>query len=181
MPLSGFNTLIPVTFLYEHDSNLLFNQNTFATQQGLPLNLVNALSSCKDETILNYSNIFLTDTLKVDDVIHINSKQTLPLNFATYLGLSGYPNITSNTVYVTLSADPSLSAALTFSTSLSDATHTHFMFNDIDGLRCRISVIDNSWTKNLTVNLSTFNCYFSVRTPVISAQNSDIFEYSLEF
>ena len=86
--LSGYNTLNPVQFVYESDVDLIINQNTFVTQQGLSLNLVNALSSLQDETISNYSNIFLTDALPVNDIISLPPKQEALLTFPTYLALS---------------------------------------------------------------------------------------------
>jgi hypothetical protein len=102
--LSGFNYLQPVNFLYEHDDDLVFNQDTFQTQQGLTLNLVNALSAAKDETILNYSNIFLTNRYHENDIISMPLYVDNTINFSTYLGLSSLSGFNNNTLYVELSS-----------------------------------------------------------------------------
>ena len=180
MSLSGLDTLQPINFTYLHDKNLVINQNVFATQQGLSLNLVNALSSCKDTSIQNYSNIFLTDTIKANDFAYIPVVQQTSLSFPTYLALSAYPEITANTLYTTISSNPALSSRITFSYSLSDDLHTYFSFIDIDGVRCRISTTDNNFTKSLTVDNASLSCYFAVITPTITTSAADLFEYSLD-
>ena len=134
MSLSGLDTLSPVNFKYLHDSNFVLNQNTFTTQQGLSLNLVNALSSCNDATVQNYSNIFLSDTIKSNDFGYVKLKQQLVLSFPTYLALSAFPDISSGTLYTTISSSPALSSRITFSRSLSDSLNTYFSFIDIDGV-----------------------------------------------
>ena len=106
--LSGFNDINPVTFLYEHDSELLFNQGIFGTQQGLSLNLVNALSGCKDDTVLNYSNIFLTDALPTNEIMYLKVPSNSTLSFPTYLGLSAFPSISQDTIYASVSSNPAL-------------------------------------------------------------------------
>ena len=178
--LSGFNDINPVTFVYEHDSDLLFNQGTFATQQGLSLNLINALSGCKDDTILNYSNIFLTDALPTNEIMYIKDISSGTLTFPTFLGLSAFPSISQSTRYTAISSNPALSSNITFTKSLSDTQATSFLFSDLNGLQCRISSIDNGQTKNLTYNFLTSACYFSTQTSYITSKNSDVFEYSLD-
>lgn len=185
MSLSGLNTLQPIEFIYEHDSNLVINQDTFTTQQGLKLNLINALSSCKDATILNYSNIFLSDTVKANDFAYMKQKAKLRQAFPTYLALSAYPSIDNDTFYVQISSSPgstysALSTYSTFNPSLSDDLTTYFDFIDIDGIRCRISTRDLNTTKSLTVQLSTLSCYFATQTDWISSTQADLFEYSLD-
>ena len=180
MSLSGLNTLSPVNFTYLHDKSLVINQNTFATQQGLNLNLVNALSSCKDNVIQNYSNIFLSDTIKANDFGYIKIKQPINLTFPTYLALSAYPSTTSNTLYTTISSNPALSSRITFSKSLSDDASTYFSFINIDGIKCRITTTDNFSAKSLTVDIASLSCYFATRTETISASGADLFEYSLD-
>lgn len=180
MSLSGLDTLSPVNFKYLHDSNFVLNQNTFTTQQGLSLNLVNALSSCNDATVQNYSNIFLSDTIKSNDFGYVKLKQQLVLSFPTYLALSAFPDISSGTLYTTISSSPALSSRITFSRSLSDSLNTYFSFIDIDGVKCRISTIDTNNTKSLTVDTNTLSCYFATSTAGISASGADLFEYSLD-
>ena len=178
--LSGFNDINPVTFLYEHDSELLFNQGIFGTQQGLSLNLVNALSGCKDDTILNYSNIFLTDALPTNEIMYLDKPASGTLTFSTYLGLSAFPGVSQNTLFTAISSNPALSSVITFTKTLSDIQSTYFLFTDLNGLQCRISSIENNQTKNLTYNFYTSACYFSTQTPYITSKNSDVFEYSLD-
>jgi len=182
MSLSGFNTLQPVTFLYEHDSDLLINQATFTTQQGLNLNLVNALSACNDTAVLNYSNIFLTNGIKANDFAHLTPLQSLNLSIPTYLALSSFPTSVADTWYVTLSSSttPSVSAPITLSRSLSDAAHSYFVLNNIDGIRCFISILDNGTAKNLTVDTVGLSCYFANFTPSISSTGANLFEYSID-
>ena len=177
---ADFRSLNPISLVYEHDNELIINQNTFATQQGLTLNLVNAFSGCKDETILNYSNIFLTKSLPVNDVISLPPKQNVNLVFPTFIALSALTGTNINTLYLQLSSNPSLSAGATFSKSLSDSAASYFAFTDLNGIKCRISQIDYNYTKNLTVDLYALSCYFSVQTPTITANNADVFEYSLD-
>ena len=177
---ADFRSLNPVSLLYEHDNDLIINQNKFATQQGLSLNLVNAFSGCKDETILNYSNIFLTKSMSVNDVVTLPPKQNVNLIFPTYLALSALTGFDVNTLFLQLSSNPSLSSEATFSKSLSDTAASYFAFSDLNGLQCRISQIDYNYTKNLTVDLYALSCYFSVQTDAITSNNADIFEYSLD-
>lgn len=173
-----YSRVNPVSFLYGPDTDLIINQNTFGTQQGLTLNLVNALSGCKDETILNYSDIFLTKELPINDVIYLPPKPQDDFIFSTFLALCALTGISTNTVYTTISSQTELSASLTFSKSLSDIASTYFTFIDINGINCRISVISNEYTKNLTVDPSTYTLYFASNTSATSAYN--IFEYSLD-
>jgi len=174
--LSGFDTLYPVKFVYEPDSDLIINQNTFVTQQGLSLNLVNALSSLQDETIGNYSNIFLTNKLPVNDIITLPPKQSIPLTFPTYLALSAYPTINPYTYYISVSTGlfPVTSTNLTFVKSLSSEQQTNFIFYDLDGLHCNISTILNGNTMNLAVDVPNLSCFFSTNSAL------GIFEYSLD-
>ena len=174
--LSGFNTLNPVQFVYEPDSDLIINQNTFVTQQGLTLNLVNALSSLQDETINNYSNIFLTDTLPVNDIITLPLKQSIPLTFSTYLALTAYPQPNSNTYYVSISTGqfPVDATNIIFVKSLSSEQQTNLIFYDLDGVHCNLSTILNGKTMNLAVNLPVLSCIFSS-----NSANSQ-FEYTLD-
>lgn len=182
----GLNDINPVKFLYENDSDLIVNQNLFQTQQGLQLNLVNALSGCRDETLQNYSNIFLSKTLSTNDVVTLSNKQPLSLVFSTYLALSSLPTLSSDLRYVSLSSNPALSSIATFTKVLTSTPQTYFFFNDIDGLKCRISAFDYNQTKNLTVNLikgnqiNEFDCYFSTETIAITSNNTNIFEYALD-
>ena len=136
---ADFRSLNPISLVYEHDNELIINQNTFATQQGLTLNLVNAFSGCKDETILNYSNIFLTKSLPVNDVISLPPKQNVNLVFPTFIALIALTGTNINTLYLQLSSIPSLSAGATFSKSLSDSAASYFAFTDLNGIKCRIS------------------------------------------
>ena len=183
--LSGFNDINPVNFVYQNDNDLLINQEVFETQQGLALNLVNALSGLKDEAIINYSNIFLSQKLPVSDIFYIPQKQQQVLIFPTYLALSAMP-ITSNTLYASISSTPSLSSVVSFTNTLSNQAQSYFIFTDLNGLQCRISTIDNNYTKSLTVNLNQgsilnpFQLYFSTETLPISSNRSNIFEYSLD-
>lgn len=179
--LSGFNDINPVTFLYEHDSDLLFNQESFVTQQGLTLNLVNALSGCKDETILNYSNIFLTDTLPTNEVMYLKPVDPGALSFSTYLAASAFPGMGTDTRYISISSSKStpISSALTYSNTLSDPQATYFLFTDLNGLQCRISSIVDNTTRSLTYNFLTSTFYFSTQTAYITSKQNDIFEYSL--
>ena len=174
--LSGYNTLNPVQFVYESDVDLIINQNTFVTQQGLSLNLVNALSSLQDETISNYSNIFLTDALPVNDIISLPPKQEALLTFPTYLALSAYPTPNSSTYYISLSTGPNPvnNANLTFVKTLSNEQQTNFIFYNLDGLHCRLSTILNGNTMNLAVNIPALSCVFST-----DPTNSS-FEYTLD-
>jgi hypothetical protein len=182
--LSGIDALNPIEFLYEHDTNLIINQKNFITQQGLQLNLVNGLSSCRDETILNYSNIFLTDKQPVNDFIHIKPKEDVGLTFPTYLALSALPTLPQSvqSLYIRLSSSPTinLSSAVSFTPALSNSLDSYFSFQGFQGLRCRISILDQGYTKNLTVDPVTYNCYFSSETPKISSERLNIFEYSLD-
>ena len=173
--LSGYNNLNPVNFVYEADNDLLINQNTFATTQGLTLNLVNALSALQDETISNYSNIFLTDTLPINDVLTLKPRTQNPLTFATHLALSAYPTPNANTFFVSVSTGlyPVDNTNITFVRSLSNQTQTNFIFYDLDGLHCRISTILNNVTMNLTV-LPSLSCVFS------DSISSNSFEYTLD-
>ena len=183
--LSGFNDINPVNFVYQNDLDLLFNQKTFNTQQGLSLNLVNALSGCKDEALINFSNIFLSQPLPINDIVYMEPKQPPAVTFPTYLALSGLP-VLNTTLYAAISSTPSLSSVLTFTTSVSDQQTSYFVFTDLNGLQCRIASIDNNFTKNLTVNLvqgdllKANQLYFSTETPVTSVQRSNVFEYSLD-
>jgi len=174
--LSGFNALNPVQFVYEPDTDLIINQNTFTTQQGLSLNLVNALSSLQDETISNYSNIFLTDTLPVNDVVTLPPKQTTPLTFPTYLALSAYPTINPLTYYVSVSTGlfPVTATNITFVQTLSNEQQTNFIFYDLDGLHCTISTILNGNTMNLAVDVPNLSCIFSTNSAL------GVFEYTLD-
>ena len=177
--MPDFRNINPVTFFYEQDSDLIFNQNKFATQQGLDLNLVNALSGLRDETILNYSNIFLTKSLPINDIVTLPSRSQ-NLIFSTYLALSALSGVNINTKYVTLSTNPSLSAAVTLSKSLSDSEYTYFAIQTINGIQCRITSISDNLSKNLTFDPSSYNCEFTVETPYISSNKLNFFEYSLD-
>lgn len=177
----GFNNYWqPTEMLYEHDTNLKLVQSEFKTQQGLALNLVNILSACRDTTIVNYSNIFLSSRLPINDVIYLSKKNDENLSFPTYLALSAYPVIGSSTRYVSISSNPGQSSPITTVASLSNSEETYFAFVDIDGLKCRVSLFDDDRTKNLTVNLTSFDCYFAEETPLIEQQRSNIFEYALD-
>ena len=183
--LSGYNSLNPVTFLYEHDSDLLINQNEFATQQGLSLNLVNALSGLQDETILNYSNMFLTNKMSVNDIMYVlPAASKVALTFPTYLAFNAYPNVTNNTLYVSISTNPNSTNTsinpLTLTPSLSDTINSNFIFYDLDGIHCRISTINGNYTKNLTLQLAGLSCYFTYETNIIGNEGLDRFEYSLD-
>lgn len=182
----GFDSLYPVKFLYQNDVDLIINQNPFYTQQGLLLNLVNALSGCRDETILNYSNIFLTKKVDINEVMTLASTNNKFINFPTYFALSAFPSTSSNTRYLELSTNPGLSSFAILTKSLSSTSNTYFIFSDLDGLHCRISTIEDNSTKNLTVNLTAgtgldlYQCYFNIETLAISGAESNIFEYSLD-
>lgn len=177
---ADFRSLNPISLLYEHDNDLVINQNKFATQQGLDLNLVNAFSGCRDETILNYSNIFLTKAMSVNDVVYLPPKQDVSIVFPTSLALSALSGFNNNTLFLQVSSTPAVSAEITFSKSLSNVQDSYFAFTDLNGLQCRISKIDYNQTKNLTVDLNSLSCYFSVETPYITANNLNLFEYALD-
>jgi len=177
--MSDFRSIYPVSFLYEHDNELIINQNKFATQQGLDLNLVNALSACQDETILNYSNIFLSKPLPINDVVY------LPYNvnnliFSTFLAVSAYPDISTETRYVAISSNSALSGDVNFVLNLSSVNETYYGFTDINGIQCRISSINQNETKSLTIDPTTFICSFTVQTPATSGSGLDLFEYALD-
>jgi hypothetical protein len=178
--LSGFNSIQPVKFFYQNDSNLLINQNTFATQQGLELNLVNALSGCKDETILNYSNVFLSKAMSVNDVVYLPTTAKLPITFPTYLGLSAYPADTVSTFYVAISSDINETSSITFNTSLSNTQETYFGFYSVNGVQCKIFSFDNDYTKYLTVDTSSLSCTFTTQTSAITATGANLFEFALD-
>ena len=180
--MPDFRNINPVIFFYEHDSNLIVNQNRFATQQGLDLNLVNALSGLKDETILNYSDIFLSKSMSVNDVIYLPPPAPGNTVFSTYLGLSSLTGTNFNTRYVEISSSPnfSLSAGVTITKVLSNTDDTYFAFQAINGIKCRITSIKDNLSKNLTFDPVSFNCTFTVETPNVTANNLDIFEYSLD-
>lgn len=180
--MSDFRNINPVTFFYEHDYDLIVNQNRFSTQQGLDLNLVNALSGLKDETILNYSDIFLSKAMSVNDVVYLPNRGEGNIVFSTFLGLSSLSGVNNNTRYVQLSSSPtySLSAGLNFTKILSNTEDTYFAFQALNGLQCRITSIKDNLPKNLTIDLESFECSFTVQTPNVTANNLDIFEYSID-
>jgi len=170
--------------VYEHDSDLSINQNTFSTQQGLSLNLVNALSACNDTAVLNYSNIYLTAPIKANDFATINLLQPLNLSFPTFLALSAFPGYGVQgfkTLYLTLSSNyNSTTSPLTISTSLSDDTDTYFNFIDIDGVNCNIAIADNNNNKYLTVDVNALSCYFTTVNSYVITNSANVFLYSLD-
>jgi hypothetical protein len=179
--LSGFNDITPVTFLYEHDSDLIVNQSTFATQQGLNMNLVNALSGLKDETILNYSNIYLTKQLPVNDIITLPYKDELNLTFTTYLAFYSVPDIVPGvTQYLSFIPDNSIQSFLTTTLSLSDTQTTTFAFYNIDGLNCKIYVLDGGYVKYLTFRTVQEDFIVIEENPTIINDGLNVFEYSLD-
>lgn len=173
--LLGLNTLNPVVFKYEHDKDLTFNQKTFATQQGLALNAVNALSGCKDEVIQNYSNIYLTGLVKVNDVLEVAQKQEIELSFPSYIALSAYPNIGANTQYISVSSNE-----VNIESVLDNSTNVYFNFQDIGGVKCRIYKIFDDAAKCLTVNLPSLSCSFVTDSSANLAAGVSIFEYTLD-
>jgi hypothetical protein len=178
--LSGLNTLSPVSFNYNNDSDLSVNQTPFATQQGLNLNFVSLLSSCRDEAVLNYSNTFLSDLIDINDCMQIAAKQSIPLRFSTYFAFNSYPSINIASSYLQIISNPGNISALTFVNTLCDSLNSYFVFSDVDGISCKISTIDNSITKFLTVDPATSACIFSVETSAITAISSNRFEYALD-
>ena len=71
---------------YTLDDDVVVNQNSFESKEGVQLSIFNALSSAEDSRINNYSSLSLSNKVNYNDILHIKTqKSTYPEKFTTYL------------------------------------------------------------------------------------------------
>lgn len=92
---------IGLTSDYIHDDTLKINQNIYYTEDGLEVPFIGALVSLGDNTINNFSNLFLTNKFTLSSVMEIEPLEHLrDEGFSTYLAYNAIGNITDESKFL---------------------------------------------------------------------------------
>lgn len=84
------NSILPIQFLYESDSDIKFNTKTYTTIDGYQISINSILNNCKDIKINNYSCLFATNESYISNNIE-SIQPYIPLTIYTSLrSLGGY-------------------------------------------------------------------------------------------
>jgi hypothetical protein len=183
VPLSSTN-FIGLTANYKYDSSFKLNQAMYYTEQGMGIPLVEILGDLNDTSTNNYSNLFLTKYTTLTSNTTLDS--ILPVQgegFSSYLAISGYSGINSNTRFI-VAEEPAVTVAKAglSATGTYDKIDNSYYFDIIllDSLACRISHINNNVTRYLTVNgIGLFS--FQTDLGGVSGQTYDIYNSQVFF
>jgi len=153
--LSSVN-YIGLSSSYIDDAKLKINQNIFYTEDGLEIPYVHAYENLNDNTINNFSNLFLTDTKLLSSTFYIEDLKPIEdPGFSTYLITNAIGNITDNSRYLVVQ-EPGIeenTAICTF-TGTQALFDNRYMFDIVflNGSLCKITHENENITRYLTVD-----------------------------
>ena len=145
---------------YTLDDDVVVNQNSFESKEGVQLSIFNALSAAEDSRINNYSSLSLSNKVNYNDILHIKTqKSTYPEKFTTYLQAYDNKYIAINPNFLG-EANQSVTNCPIKINSEANANNNenYFEIELIDEITCKISHFDNFKTVYLTYDGAvTFN------------------------
>ena len=147
---------IGLSSTYMDDATLKINQQVYYTEDGLEMPFVGIFNSLNDNTINNYSNLFLTNTNTLSDSFHIqNLEPIVDQGFSTYIITNGIGNITDSSRYLVVQ-EPGIeenTAICTF-TGTQALFDNRYMFDIIflNDKLCKIAHENENIIRYLTVN-----------------------------
>lgn len=149
---------IGLTSVYPHDSAVSINQNIYYTEDGLEIPLVQAYNKLSDNTINNFSSLFLTSRIPILSALTINSLESYKdEGFTTYLASNAPRGITGASRFLVVQ-EPNITvnAAACNMTGTVDKIDNTYMF-DVQFLTdklCKIYHENDNIKRYMTVNLS---------------------------
>ena len=141
---------------YNHDSTLKFDHDTYYTEDGLKIPLAPAFANLNDNTINNFSNLFLTNRQPLTGSLYINDLSAIrDQGFSSYLAVNASIRITDNSKFLVVQ-EPGIEAN-TASCAMTGAYYNldNRYFFDIQFLSdklCKISHENENITRYLTLD-----------------------------
>jgi hypothetical protein len=151
--------------VYSEDNTVIFKNKPFNLEENISFNAPEVLKDANDNSINNFSNLFLSKKQIISDVLSL--KQLSPLQdegFSTYIAGNAIPDITTfSKFWVVQQKDiGSTVAAVAVSGSLSEMDQRYFFdILFLDENKCKISHEDKGISRYLTVDI-TNNLIFAV-------------------
>jgi len=140
---------------YSPDSLLKFNQNIYYTEQGIDLPLSNVLASSNDNTVNNYSNLFLTQSVPLVSSVYIeNLNYITDDGFTTYLAANSPGGIVSNSPCLVVQEPASniATAAISMSGLYANITNNYlFAIKFYTDNSCKIEHVNGNTVRYLTM------------------------------
>jgi hypothetical protein len=171
------DTVKPLQPSYVNDVDVVLNNKTFQSKEGIELTINESLSSPQDSVLSNYSALTLTNKQSLDSIGYIKTNKTsnYPEKFTTYLAgniIDTARGIESNTIFIAVSADAlgesqslvTQSTLLSNPVSLSGNNENYYDIELIDENTCNISHFDNYKTMYLTYNNVNDLLFFNTAT-----------------
>jgi hypothetical protein len=148
---------IGLTSTYTYDPVLKVNQNIYYTEDGLEIPLVEAFNKLNDNTINNFSNLFLTRKQPLSSAVGLVDLQpVVDEGFSTYLATNALKGINSASRFLCVVEQPSVevntvSCAMTGINALLDERYM-FDIEFITDRLCKISHENDNIKRYMTVD-----------------------------
>jgi len=86
---------------YAHDDMTVIKNKNIITAEGLQLNISDTMSNVIDTSSNNFTQLMLTDNIKLDDMLKLKiDTPTYPEQFTTSIIFGGFPNLGGNTNFL---------------------------------------------------------------------------------
>ena len=160
-------TYVGLSANYSPDSSLKFNQNIYYTEQGIDLPFSNILAKANDNTVNNYSNLFLTQSIPLVSAAYIESLDYITDDgFTTYLATNAVGGITSSSNFLVVQEPPFTVATANISMSGTNNSIDNRYFFTIkfytDNL-CKVEHVNGNTVRYLTMG-PDLSLYFTIDT-----------------
>ena len=150
--------ITPLSTNYNLDATVRFKKNTFYTENNIFLNLEKILQTTNDVAINNYSNLALTDTKILNDVLTIKPLEYLSdENFSTYLAADSLFTITDRSRYWVVEEPNNTknTAAVAISGTTAEMDNRYyFEISLLDDFTCKIAHENDGIKRYLTADLN---------------------------
>jgi len=178
-------TYIGLSSKYAHDETTKFDQDIYYTEQGVDFPLTTSLANTSDNTINNFSNLFLTQSTPISSSIYIEDLEPIKDNgFTTYLAVYATGGTNDSSQYMVVQEpDISVSTAAVSMSGRKSRIDNRYMFTVtfIDDILCKIEHVNENIVRYLTVDAQS-NIFFSfdTKTDSLGDLSPQLFYYTYD-
>lgn len=167
---------------YSPDSLLKFNQNVYYTEQGIDLPLSTVLANANDNTVNNYSSLFLTQSLPLVSAAYIeNLNYITDDGFTTFFAANSPSGVVSNSpcLVVQEPSSTTATAAISMSGIYSNINNSYlFTIKFYTDNLCKIEHVNGGVVRYLTMGADQSLYFtFDTNTDYLNDNSPQFFNY----
>lgn len=147
---------IGLSAVYTYDKTLHFDQNIYFTENGVNFPIANILKQLNDNTINNFSSLFLTNKQPLTSALYVEDLAPIrDEGFSTYIATNALNGINPTSRFLVVQEPPiAVNTAVCKMTGTREFTDNRYMFDIqfINDRWCKVSHENDNVTRYLTVD-----------------------------